>query len=89
MAEKKVIHGMETCSLHTVQVLTDGRQLSFDQNHILEHTLDSIIHPFLLFYAHTLDLVLCTFSILPVVKVISVVYLPSFISFQQTCEIFR
>lgn len=34
---------METSSLHTVQVLTDGRQLSFDQNPILEHTLDSIL----------------------------------------------
>lgn len=43
---------MESCTLHTAQVLTDGRQLSFDQNHILGHTLDSIIHPFLLFYDH-------------------------------------
>lgn len=49
---------METWSLQTVQMLTDGRQLSFDQNHIFEHTLDSIIHLFLLLYAHTLDLVL-------------------------------
>lgn len=42
----------------TLLVLTGGRQLSFDPNHILEHTLNSIIHPILLFHVHTLDLVL-------------------------------
>lgn len=74
---------METSSLHTVQVLTDGRQLSFDQNPILEHTLNSIIRPFLQFYAHTLDLVLCTFFYFSMCQN-NFCCLSIFISFQQT-----